>query len=283
MRGFTGLLLLLPLVHATPLLADLEGSRYMSEQHSSNAVPRIGRRASSVEDLNALGSFLPQYPYPHLLRESQSWSKVGKRGNSFPDFSSKPLNGRDARSAIKFDLGRAGKRGPQSFSDYSVVNFSTQPLKGREARNAIKFDLGRVGKRGPPSFSLPDSWRSKKRSPLSTMRDHMYPQASKRSAQPKDQWTVSWAHQLGGPQGFRLHDGDLDYLTRTIMYKRAEDPVRDLNSVPFIGKRAEENKLESQDDNEMLIRVPREETNEDETNPWEYLNLASQLQDGLMM
>ena len=67
------------------------------------------------------------------------------------------------------------------------------------------------------------------------------------------------------------------------MYKRAEDPVRDLNSVPFIGKRAEENKVGGKDDDEMLIRVPREETEDDETNPWEYVNIAAQLQDGLMM
>lgn len=239
MRDFTGLLLLLPLVHATPLLADLEGSRYMSNQHSNNVVPRIGRRAASEEDMSAMGAFLPQYPYPHLLRESQSWSKVGKRSNSRTHYNSLP--------------------------------------------NFIKWDLARVGKRGPPSFSLPKSWRPKKRSPMSSLRDHLYPEGSKRSAQPKDQWTGSWSHQVRGPQGFRLHDGDLDYLSRNIMYKRAEDPVRDLNSVPFIGKRAEEDKIEGQDDDEMLIRVPREESNDEQTNPWEYVNIAAQLQDGLMM
>jgi len=239
MRDFTGLLLLLPLVHATPLLADLEGSRYMSNQHSNNVVPRIGRRAASEEDMSAMGAFLPQYPYPHLLRESQSWSKVGKRSNSRTHYNSLP--------------------------------------------NFIKWDLARVGKRGPPSFSIPKSWRPKKRSPMSSLRDHLYPEGNKRSAQPKDQWTDSWSHQVRGPQGFRLHNGDLDYLSRNIMYKRAEDPVRDLNSVPFIGKRAEEDKIEGQDDDEMLIRVPREESNDEGTNPWEYVNIAAQLQDGLMM
>jgi len=239
MRDFTGLLLLLPLVHATPLLADLEGSRYMSNQHSNNVVPRIGRRAASEEDMSAMGAFLPQYPYPHLLRESQNWSKVGKRSNSRTHYNSLP--------------------------------------------NFIKWDLARVGKRGPPSFSIPKSWRPKKRSPMSSLRDHLYPEGNKRSAQPKDQWTDSWSHQVRGPQGFRLHNGDLDYLSRNIMYKRAEDPVRDLNSVPFIGKRAEEDKIEGQDDDEMLIRVPREESNDEETNPWEYVNIAAQLQDGLMM
>jgi len=237
MRDFTGLFLLLPLVQATPLLADLEGSRYMSDHHSANAVPRIGRRASSEEDLSALGTFLPQYPYPHLLRESQLWTKVGKR------------------SRIHYD---------------SLPNF-------------IKWDLARVGKRGVPMFSIPKSWKPKKRSPMSQLREHLYPDMDKRSAQPKDQWTGSWAQQVRGPQGFRLHDGDLDYLSRNIMYKRAEDPARDLNSVPLIGKRAEENKIEGEDDDEMLIRVPREETDEEGTNPWDYVNIAAQLQDGLMM
>jgi len=243
MRDFTGILLLLPLVQARPLLADLEGSRYMSDHHSANAVPRIGRRASSEEDLSALGPFLPQYPYPHLLKESQHWSKVGKRSNGGVHYNSLP--------------------------------------------NFIKWDLARVGKRGLPSFSIPKSWRPKaqKRSPMSMLREQLYPNILKRSAQPKDQWLGSWAHQVRGPQGFRLHDGDLDYLSRNIMYKRAEDPERDLNSVPFIGKRAEENKVEGEVDSEMLVRVPREEIDEEEeeNNPWDYFDGTPQLQDGLMM
>jgi len=234
MQGFTGLFLLLPLVQATPLLADLEGSRYMAVQHSSNAVPRIGRRAASAEDISALGSFLPQYPYPHLLKESQSWSKVGKRTNSWPP-------------------------------------------------NFLKGDFARLGKRGPPRFTIPDSWKTKKKASLSDMRHQLYPGLSKRSAEPKDDWTSSWSHQLRAPQGFRLHDGDLDYLTRTIMYKREEDPDTELEYPPFIGKRLEETQLEEPNEEEILIRVPREESKEDQPNPWDYVNLASELQENLMM
>jgi len=245
MRDFTGFLLLLPLVQATPLLADLEGSRYMSDHHSANAVPRIGRRASSEEDLGELGPFLPQYPYPHLLRESKLWSKVGKRSDEVTYYNSLP--------------------------------------------NFIKWDLARVGKRGLPSFSIPKSWRPKprKRSPMSMLREQLYPNLKKRSAQPKDPWMGSWAHQVGGHQGFRLHDGDLDYLSRNIMYKRAEDHDRDLNSVPFIGKRAEENNAEGEDDNEILVRVPREETDDDQEtdgdNPWEMMDITPQLENNIMM
>ena len=52
------------------------------------------------------------------------------------------------------------------------------------------------------------------------------------------------------------------------MYKRAEVPARQLNSVPFMGKREEE---------EMLVRVPREQEEEEELSPWDLLDIPAQL------
>jgi len=243
MRGFASLLLALPLVYPTHLLADLEGARYMSDQHAPNAVPRIGRRASVEENNNALGQYIPQYPYPHFLKEKQSWENVGKRGSSYK---------------------------------------SQLPA-------TLRLDLARLGKRGPPTFSIPDHWKSpSKRTALSALREHLYPQMLKRSAQ-QDPWTGSWSHQVRGPQGFRLHDGEFDYLSRNILYKRAEDSGRDLNSVPFIGKRTEESKAQRLENDEILVRVPREPLNpnkdedNNDINPWDYINANSKTKTMLMM
>ena len=56
---------------------------------------------------------------------------------------------------------------------------------------------------------------------------------------------------------------------RDSVYKRAEVPARELNSVPFMGKREEE---------EMLVRVPREQQEEEDgLSPWDLLDIPAQL------
>lgn len=240
--------LCLPLVACLallPLASSLDpemqsGSRLMQ---SSNTVPRMGRRASeadsplskldsslSEEDntlsqmysplsemANPFSTFIPQYPFPRLLKKR---FRFKKKVNNLPAW--------------------------------------------------LRADFARAGKRGPPTFGIPDHWRvspnKREAETLTGLRHRLYPDLRKRSAQQStDQWVPFWSTQLHRtPQGFRLHDGDLDHISRTVMYKRsedpvgdlmykrAEDPVRDLNSVPLMGKRGEE----------RLVRVPREEEEE---------------------
>merc|ERR1719431_1702374 len=78
---------------------------------SSNSVPRMGRRASEMDNPlsemdnslpemdNPLPLFLAQYPFPRLLRKR---FRFKKRGNNLPGW-------------LRADFARVGKRGPPSF------------------------------------------------------------------------------------------------------------------------------------------------------------------------
>ncbi|XP_023338736.1 uncharacterized protein LOC111709325 isoform X2 [Eurytemora carolleeae] len=56
---------------------------------------------------------------------------------------------------------------------------------------------------------------------------------TKRSA-----WGTPWESFLKSQQGFRLNDGDNNFLNNAVMYKRGERRhIQELNSVPMIGKR----------------------------------------------
>jgi len=275
MMGVTLLLLLLSHLNLGHMIQSLlspelnqmetvEGlGRYMSTQQSSNTVPMIGKKASSHNsDNNESPKFLSQI-YPYLIRflefgmrERQSYPEIGKRGGK-PDFEYPPW---------------------------------------------LKMDLARIGKRGFPRFSIPDSWKkvkSQSRPSLSKLRQDMFSggsQRSKRSALPRGMFSMSWTPSRES-QLFRYHHNN-NPLRRAMMFKRGENHVKDFNSVPFMGKRSEEKGdagVKSGDD--LMVRRPRyddyyDEGDEDadietddkgyQPNPWTYINLEAQIQNGQM-
>jgi len=138
-----------------------------------------------------------------------------------------------------------------------------------------------MSKRGPPRFGLPGHWgRDKRRPGLASLRSQLY-------------------------QGFRFHPGSQD--RRPLVHKRDPgfwegagearqrwgrpassspqwlqkrglgepgDETWQLNSVPFMGKRTMEKGQEGLGQGDLMIRVPREETEDEEaTNPWQFMIL----------
>ena len=214
---------------AAPMGNIQEGTRDLQMQTSSNAVPRIGRRA----DVPSFTSgFLPDN-LPNFLKSD--FARLGKRG--IPRFVI-PMEWK-AQLAKMLHGGRRQQQVPAS-----LLPFKRSPWTSSWANLMFK-----------PSSVRTSSTKTSGG-------------AGKRSARPMDSWSSSWADILRSPQGFRLHDGGNDYLSNTVMYKkRSEQPlVSSLNNVPLLGKRSgEEPKPES--NVEMLVRVPREGEKRDKRDP----------------
>jgi len=173
------------------------------------------------------------------------------------------------------DLGLRGRQSPMLGKRSGPVEY---PLW-------FKHDLARLGKRGFPGFSIPDSWRKSKpqaRDSMSNLRNKIYHEGrEKRNIQSS---SLAW-YPRRDSSWFRFHDGDTGSLG-SLVYKRSENPhIKDFNSVPFMGKRAEVTdgsglKVTAGED-DVLVRKPREDDKEMEgdfvMNPWQLVNLESQL------
>jgi len=241
------LLVMSRLAQSSPLFDETEGARYLESQ-AGNTVPMIGKKASSVQseerELSEAGS---ASRLVYLLR----FLDLGLRGRQPP-----MLGKRSDRQELKVEY----------------------PLW-------FKQDLARLGKRGFPGFSIPDSWRKAKpqaRNSMSSLRNKIYNEdREKRNLQSN---SVAW-YPRRDSSWFRFHDGDSGALG-SVVYKRSESQhIKDFNSVPFMGKRAEVTegsglKISAGED-DVLVRKPREEDKEMEEelgmNPWQFLNLESQL------
>jgi len=241
------LLVMSRLAQSSPLFDETEGARYLESQ-AGNTVPMIGKKASSVQseerELSEAGSASKLI---YLLR----FLDLGLRGRQPP-----MLGKRSGRQELKVEY----------------------PLW-------FKQDLARLGKRGFPGFSIPDSWRKAKpqaRTSISSLRNKIYNEdREKRNLQSN---SVAW-YPRRDTSWFRFHDGDSGPLG-SVVYKRSESQhIKDFNSVPFMGKRAEVTegsglKISAGED-DVLVRKPREEDKEMEEelgmNPWQFLNLESQL------
>lgn len=232
------------LAQSSPLYDELEGAPgYLESQQAGNTVPMIGKKASSVQaDEREAGSASKLL---YLLR----FLDLGLRGRQPP---------------------MLGKRSPKVEVEYPLW---------------FKQDLARLGKRGFPGFSIPDSWRKSKpqaRNSMSSLRNKIYNEGrEKRNMQSN---SLAW-YPRRDSSWFRFHDGDNGSLG-SVVYKRGENQhIKDFNSVPFMGKRAEVTggsglKVTAAED-DVLVRKPREDDEEMEgdfeMNPWQFVNLESQL------
>jgi len=233
------------LAQSSPLYDELEGAPGYLESQAGNTVPMIGKKASSVQSEEREAGSTSKLLY--LLR----FLDLGLRGRHAP-----PMLGKRSPKVVQVDY----------------------PLW-------FKKDLARLGKRGAPGFTIPDSWRKSKpqaRNSMSSLRNKIYSEdREKRNLQSN---TVAW-YPRRDSSWFRFHDGDNGSLG-SVVYKRGENPhIKDFNSVPFMGKRAEVTdgsalKVTAGED-DVLVRKPREDDEEMEgdigMNPWQFVNLESQL------
>lgn len=140
--------------------------------------------------------------------------------------------------------------------------------------NWLKSDFARVGKRGPPRLGLPSHWKKSKRTlGLNNLRKHLY--SGFRFHPGSSVWTHEgiinkrspsfWEGAGEGREGMWLHkrSGPLE----------GEGDGVGLNSVPFMGKRTGEKEEDTDILGERLVRVPREEEEEQMTDPWDFLQL----------
>lgn len=239
------LLVISRVAQSSPLFDEVEGARYLESQQAGNTVPMIGKKAASVQSEEREGSAAGSTSkLLYLLR----FLDLGLRGRQPP---------------------MLGKRSPREELGLEVE----YPLW-------FKQDLARLGKRGFPGFSIPDSWRKSKpqaRKSLSNLRNKIYNEnRQKRNLQSNN---MAW-YPRRDSSWFRFHDGDNGSLG-SVVYKRGENQhIKDFNSVPFMGKRAEVTdgsalKVTAGED-DVLVRKPREEDKELEgefgLNPWQFLN-----------
>merc|ERR1711892_196501 len=113
----------------------------------------------------------------------------------------------------------------------------------------LRSDLARVGKRGTPRFGIPDHWKAsqaKRGMSVAELSRRLYKDITlrKRSAQRQKTVMPFWStHLYRKPySGFRLHGGDLDHMSQSVIYKRAQ-----------------ETEGEGQEsDKGVMVRVPRE-------------------------
>jgi len=87
---------------------------------------------------------------------------------------------------------------------------------------------------------------------------------SKRSAVP-DAWGSPWENFHRNRQGFRINDAEDRYFSNDVMYKRAQNHIQELNSVPMLGKRDPE--PYSIVDN--YVADTEEAKNSEDTNDWD--------------
>lgn len=203
---------------------------------------------------------------PGYLESQQAGNTVPMIGKKA---SSVQADEREAGSASKLlyllrflDLGLRGRQPPMLGKRSPKVEVE-YPLW-------FKQDLARLGKRGFPGFSIPDSWRKSKpqaRNSMSSLRNKIYNEGrEKRNMQSN---SLAW-YPRRDSSWFRFHDGDNGSLG-SVVYKR--------------GKRAEVTggsglKVTAAED-DVLVRKPREDDEEMEgdfeMNPWQFVNLESQL------
>lgn len=174
-------------------------------QSSSNAVPRIGRRADN--------SFLDAISRDDALARFESMSKKG--------------------NPVAYQLPRS-----QALHWNTVLPRRQGTNMLPPARFIVPWSYGPPGKRSPPGFLLP-TWKLGKRVEVP---DSVIDADRKRSPPRKDDAHFVWNNILRTPQGFRFHDSFGDYM-QTSRYKKAESLHRELNSVPLMGKRQEDDPL----------------------------------------
>merc|ERR1711997_1276617 len=164
------------------------------------------------------------------------------------------------------------------FLDLGLRGRHAPPMLGKRSPKVVqvdyplwfKKDLARLGKRGAPGFTIPDSWRKSKpqaRNSMSSLRNKIYSEdREKRNLQSN---TVAW-YPRRDSSWFRFHDGDSGALG-SVVYKRSERAeVTDGSALKVTA---------GEDD--VLVRKPREDDEEMEgdigMNPWQFVNLESQL------
>merc|ERR1711997_621053 len=233
---------------------------------------RLAQSSPLYDEMEGAGSYL----------ESQAGNTVPMIGKKASSVQSDEREVSETGSPSKLlyllrflDLGLRGRQSPMLGKRSGPVEY---PLW-------FKQDLARLGKRGFPGFSIPDSWRKSKpqaRDSISNLRNKIYNEdREKRNLQSN---SLAW-YPRRDSSWFRFHDGDTGSLG-SVLYKRSENPhIKDFNSVPFMGKRAEVTdgsglKVTAGED-DVLVRKPREEDKELEgdfvMNPWQFVNLESQL------
>jgi len=242
--------------------APLESGYYTEEadgirqQTSPNNVPRIGKKSFDSDEDEGLGSLFPTTLFSPVIASTrqkgvpQAYLQNQIRQSRL----NSPLYPRSAELDADM-IPPPGFLVPWRYHDVPEKRF---PLD-------FYRDVEKPQKRFPPGFGLPvwkpwkpskreypkkvrPSWRYGKRDiPLRVLSDNENEEGRpKRAGDPREETPYAWDNIIRSPQGFRFHDhfGDNYYSSR---YKRARDLLRELNSVPLIGKRLEDSsKIESQ-------------------------------------
>jgi len=140
----------------------------------------------------------------------------------------------------------------------------------------------KMTKRGPPRFGLPGHWsRGKRRPGLASLRSQLYqgfrfhpgPEDGRPMVNKRDPSFWDGAGEARQRWGGRAPSGPRWLQKRGL--GEPGDETWQLNSVPFMGKRTMEKGQEALGQGDLMIRVPRETTDEEQeeeaTNPWQFM------------